>query len=432
MTICPDDAYNIVGNLLNSSAFNVTGVDINLDKFQEDLVSPICIVRLHFIAVHCPDLRLKAFQLALDESVKHHNTTAYLALHDDIVKLKLEDDLPKCNKQWVDDTKLHIAEKLAGLEVDLQLAKYSYNEGTSSIENVKRYLNEIADSHLSGSNFSEALRTYLKMRDYYCTGENQDQLICMHVSLASIFAGDWSNASIYAKKGLKQNVDSSNPDKQELYMRVVCCAAMADLGLSKYKNAAEYFSKINIDQFSFNQLLTPSHICLYGGICALATFTRQELKALYYNSQFRQFLELHPLISEAITSYLDSRYCNMFNCLKKLKGYLLIDIFVSGHVSKLYSLIRKKVFFQFFYPYKSVSLQKMSDTFNKDYNELEHELIQLINEEDINVKIDHDKRMIYNLNLECRWKTYDDAVKIFENFEISKQMIALQNTIRDI
>lgn len=45
----------------------------------------------------------------------------------------------------------------------------------------------------------------------------------------------------------------------------------------------------------FNEVIAPQDVATYGGLCALASFTRQELKEkVVDNIGFREFLELVP------------------------------------------------------------------------------------------------------------------------------------------
>jgi COP9 signalosome complex subunit 1 len=57
-----------------------------------------------------------------------------------------------------------------------------------------------------------------------------------------------------------------------------CSSGLAELAGRKYKSAARHFLQANFDHCDFPEILSPSNVAVYGGLCALATFDRQELQ----------------------------------------------------------------------------------------------------------------------------------------------------------
>lgn len=53
---------------------------------------------------------------------------------------------------------------------------------------------------------------------------------------------------------------------------------LAELAGRKYKSAAQNFLKTNLDYWDSCDVMTPNDIAIYGGLCALATFSRLELQ----------------------------------------------------------------------------------------------------------------------------------------------------------
>lgn len=73
-----------------------------------------------------------------------------------------------------------------------------------------------------------------------------------------------------------------------LKSKVAAVFGLIALHEGKYKNAAEKFISCHIDiGASYNEVLHSEDIALYGGICALATLTRDELrdKVCFFISQ---------------------------------------------------------------------------------------------------------------------------------------------------
>ena len=62
---------------------------------------------------------------------------------------------------------------------------------------------------------------------------------------------------------------------------------------------------------------------MYGGLCALASFDRNELRTkVFENSDFKQYLELEPTIRELLYSFYNSRYTVCLEIMNRMKvGY---------------------------------------------------------------------------------------------------------------
>lgn len=68
------------------------------------------------------------------------------------------------------------------------------------------------------------------------------------------------------------------------------------------------------------QVISPNDIAVYGGLCALASFDRSELKSkVIDNAEFKQFLELEPHIRELIHGFYNSKYSVVLDILDKWK-----------------------------------------------------------------------------------------------------------------
>jgi COP9 signalosome complex subunit 1 len=68
------------------------------------------------------------------------------------------------------------------------------------------------------------------------------------------------------------------------------------------------------------KVLCPADVAVYGGLCALASFNRQELKSkVLDNTEFRQFLEIEPQMREVIHFFYHSHYHACLSALEKWK-----------------------------------------------------------------------------------------------------------------
>jgi COP9 signalosome complex subunit 1 len=88
--------------------------------------------------------------------------------------------------------------------------------------------------------------------------------------------------------------------------------------------AARKFLETTIDiGESFNDVVAATDVAIYGGLTALATFDRPELKKKVLDDlQFRNFLELAPEVREIINDFYESKYSTCFKALNKIKVML--------------------------------------------------------------------------------------------------------------
>jgi COP9 signalosome complex subunit 1 len=89
----------------------------------------------------------------------------------------------------------------------------------------------------------------------------------------------------------------------------------------KYYQAASKFVNCQIDiGNTYSDVLHAEDIALYGGICALACYNREELREKVINqTSFKAFLELVPWLRELINDFYSSRYAMCLETLDKMK-----------------------------------------------------------------------------------------------------------------
>lgn len=75
-----------------------------------------------------------------------------------------------------------------------------------------------------------------------------------------------------------------------------CAAGLAELATKKYKCAARHFLQANVDHCDLPELLLPSNVAIFGGLCALATYDRSELQKNVISSRYKVFKFLVPNI----------------------------------------------------------------------------------------------------------------------------------------
>lgn len=380
--VIPEENDNV-----NALRHIVENVNIDLDSLISNFTGLAKIYRLQFIAQHCPQLRLEALKLALNTCMQTFN----VQLFEQIVQ-QLEVSCP--NAVSIDYTWLEIATKKSALKLeklDTDLKNYKSN---SIKESIRRGLDDLGDHYLDCGDLNNALKCYSRSRDF-CTAPLHIIFMCLNVIKVSIFLQNWSHVLSYVNKAQT----SLNPELEEGHPKIVtrlkCAAGLAELSLNKYKSAAKSFLQAQFECSDIPDMISANNIAVFGVLTSLATFDRQELQRMVLSSiSFKLFLELEPHLREVLYDFYNSKYAQCLKTLEKIKDGLLLDMYLAPHVENLYSEIRKRALKQYFKPYTSASMHKMSEAFNTTISKLEDELMKLILDGHINARIDSQLKVI--------------------------------------
>mmetsp|Transcript_7549 Transcript_7549/g.13664 ORF Transcript_7549/g.13664 Transcript_7549/m.13664 type:complete len:252 (-) Transcript_7549:434-1189(-) len=191
----------------------------------------------------------------------------------------------------------------------------------------------------------------------------------------------------------------------------------------KYRAAAIRFVRCALDPSEnasktmasvFGNVLSLEDVAIYGGITALATFSRSELhsKVLMLSAPFRSFLELFPDVRELIADFHASRYTSALKYLEKLRPELQLDMYLSDHLSQLYDMVRSKALLQYVSPYEIVELTRMPDAFGTSVSQLQEELASLILQGQIHARIDAPKNVLNRIHTDLRARTVSEAFDV--------------------
>jgi COP9 signalosome complex subunit 1 len=183
------------------------------------------------------------------------------------------------------------------------------------------------------------------MRDY-CSSNQQILDMCLQVIKVSIELGNFSHVLTYVSKAeqslphiVQQNqltqggkgADTSQQQQQQgpsvlsneekvLISKLNAAAGLAHLDAKKYKQAAKKFIETYFELGnSFSDVISPFDIAIYGGLCALATYDRPELKKrVIDNPDFKNYLDLVSDMRDLINDFYNSKYGS---CLDKLSRF---------------------------------------------------------------------------------------------------------------
>jgi len=340
-----------------------------------------------------------------------------------------------CDRAWLDSTEK--AEEELQNRLSNQLEEALSNNIKESIRMAQV---DLGNFHYARGDMENALKWYTRTRDY-CTNSAHIRDMCLNVIRVCIASNRYLTALTYipkAEQALKQ------PDKITT-AKLKSAAGLASIASLDFHAAANNFITVPSELGSeFSDLIAPEDIALYGGICALATFDRHELKQkVIENPKFRFFLELMPRVRELVKSFHDSDYKQLLGILKSLETDIKLDIHLSQHHEVLYQNIWKRALIQYVSPYSSVCLKKMAKIFETNVSALEAELAKLIMQDDydtensvttngprlsIQARIDSHNKILYarQANDDQREITYRKAFAMGEEFCLEAQASILR------
>uniref|UniRef100_A0A1A9ZDX0 PCI domain-containing protein n=1 Tax=Glossina pallidipes TaxID=7398 RepID=A0A1A9ZDX0_GLOPL len=424
---------------------------LDLEVYAQSTLGLARLYRLVFVADVCPSLRLEALKMAINYVMTTCNVSMYQLLHKKLndhfagvaagvpegngaagglpdiaaqpVAAAQAQDLPVFDQNWVETKSKKAALKLEKLDSDLK------NYKSNSIkESIRRGHDDLGDHYLSCGDLSNALKCYSRARDY-CTSGNYVVNMCLNVIKVSVYLQNWSHVLSYVSKA------ESTPDfavgskdaNQNVFTRLKCAAGLAELQTKKYKSAAKNFLLANFDHCDFPELLSPSNVAIYGGLCALATFDRQELqKNVISSSSFKLFLELEPQLRDIILKFYESKYACCLKLLDEIRDNLLLDMYIAPHVNPLYTKIRNRALIQYFSPYLSADMRKMATAFNRTVEALENEVMQLILDGQIQARIDSHNKILYAKETDQRSSTFERALAMGRDYKRRSRMLVLR------
>ena len=327
-------------------------------------------------------LSLDALKAAIAEAKAGSDVTRYLDAWDNIRKAAPGDPDAVRDEDWIRSKGEANKKETARLEAELR--RYRNNLIKESI----RMGYEDLGHHLEETGLlKEALEIYGKMRQEVSSTKHimdcSQRLIGVNLQRR-----EWTN--VLTNVGKIAAISGVDEDRgMQPYVKIIY--GVGYLGLGKFAEAARYFPQTDstAPAHTYNDIVTPNDVAIYGGLTALATLERRALQArILDNAFFRVFLEHEPHIRKAITHFVNGRYSNCLTILAEHEADYLMDIYLARHVKELFGLIRRKCIVQYFIPFSCVTLQSLDEVFASNGQSIEKELVGMIRDGSLNARID--------------------------------------------
>ncbi|RCN29383.1 hypothetical protein ANCCAN_24860 [Ancylostoma caninum] len=403
---------------------NPSAVDI--ETLCQTYTTHSLLIRLQFIADHCPPLKRDATIGMINELRNNTlNVARYSELMSSLESIEKQADdqnhleTPVLDQTWVDQTTLKTANQL-----DFLLSEYKKQKDEGVKESTRRAMDELFQYYISIGDITEALHLYSRGMREYCSQFKHIIQMWINWMEASIWVGEWQRVdtiAAQAERSMKEaeeaesqagstaaartrpvifGVSSSTTNRAAVTKctRLLISSGRAKLdaacGLSKlqsgrYKQAADRFLKVDLDFLDMPWLFSASDMAVYCTLCAIASYDRSELKKkVIHDGNCRKFLESEPKLVELLQCIIKSQFGRALDILKEMKDRFLLDPYLSSHVDPLYAVIRERALLQYLEPFASADLNAMANVFRTDLKSLEGELVALCEQGQLSARID--------------------------------------------
>ncbi|KAH1073659.1 hypothetical protein J1N35_025987 [Gossypium stocksii] len=399
----------------------VSGEPLDIEAYAGLYTGRTKIKRLMFIANHCdnPGMQLESLRMAYDEIKKGENTHLYRE-----VVQKIDGRLGPnyaMDAAWCSTIERKAEQRKEKLESELNAYRTNLIK-----ESIRMGYNDFGDFYYAHGALGDAFKSYVRTRDYCTTSKHIIQM-CLNAILVSIEMVQFSNVTSYVSKA-EQTPEALDPPT---VAKLCCAAGLAHLEAKKYKLAARKFLEVGPELGnSYSEVIAPQDVATYGGLCALASFDRTELKnKVIDNINFRDFLELVPEVRELINDFYSSHYASCLEYLGNLKSNLMLDIHLYDHVETLYDQIRNKALIQYTLPFVSVDMRMMADAFKTSVVGLEKELEALITDNQIQARIDSHNKILYARHADQRNATFQRVLQTGNEFDQEVRAMLLRSSL---
>lgn len=399
----------------NDKSFIIDSAPFEIETYAAQFYCYGRILRLQFIAEHCPPLRIEALEHLISYVKGNtYNVPLYEELWKELneeLNKKEERQAERIDQEWIDKT--NATAKLLTDKLESELKNYKTN---SIKESIRRGYSDLAQHYITCGDLSNAQRCYFRSRDY-CMVDQQTLMVYLAISRLSLYMKQKLQLQAFlTKTDMFSEIDRNN----WAFSQLNCLNGISEMMNGGYKRAARYFFMSNFEHFAgenIGTVLSANCVAIYGTLCAMASYDRNDLKTLLFaNPNFKLFLELEPQLREAAIQFYDSKYTQSLKLLADAEDAFRLDLYLSGQVSRLYSAIRSRALVLYFRPYMSANLEHMSAVFHTNLPQIESELLELIMQDKVKARIDSHRKILFAKDIDQRVSTFNRCLTISEEW----------------
>ncbi|KAJ5555404.1 26S proteasome regulatory subunit Rpn7 [Penicillium sp. DV-2018c] len=435
-TILPDAAgpsradTDTTGRDTNISAFKprpraVVKVEeapkFDLDAYISNYIGRTRYDRLYLVGTCSPLLATDALKAAIAEAKSGKDVARYEKAVRALAEAAPSDPEASLDSTWVQSTQRYVLSQTERLEDELRGYKNNLIK-----ESIRMAHEDIGNLHYETGDLTAASKAYSRMRDYCTTPSHITSMLFKMINVG-VERGDWM--SVQSNVQRLRNAQSKPEDAAKNQAKITAVYALAQMHQGSFLEAANSFLSIPPELGStYNEVITPNDVAVYGGLCALASMNRDELqKNVLDNQTFRTFLELEPHVRRAIAFFCNFKFRHCLDILDAYRPDYLLDIHLQRHIPTLYKRIRMKSIQQYMIPFSRVTLDSMAKIFAPGViggeaqptnisSPFIQELVELIKEGVLNARIDLEKGLLVSNQIDLRAELQRNTLESLREF----------------
>lgn len=286
---------------------------------------------------------------------------------------------------------------------------------------------DLGKQYQSIGDLANSAKSFNKMSDYMTTNAHLVNM-CMHLIMVAIDQKNWYVAIMNAQRVWTGGSTKFEEAKKQA-AKLTSALGIAELASQNLRVAAESFINTDPrmvqakmddpeDEESFNEVLTPNDVAIYGALCALASFDRSELHSrVLEHKTFRNYLELEPHLRRAISFFVSSKYSACLSILIAWRADFLLDIYLQPCFTVIFERIRRKAIQQYFVPFSCVTLKALSQAFNAEEADIEKEVTAMIKRHELDARIDLVERVFLAKSPNARNVVHKQTLDLAKEYE---------------
>ncbi|KAJ5780810.1 26S proteasome regulatory subunit Rpn7 [Penicillium paradoxum] len=393
----------------------------DLDTYISNYTGRTRFDRLYLIGTCSPLLSTDALKAAIAEARAGRDVSRYERAVRALADVAPGDPEASLDSVWVQETQRYVSSQTERLEDELRGYKNNLIK-----ESIRMAHEDLGNLHYETGDLAAASKAYSRMRDY-CTTPNHITSMLFKMVNVSIERDDW--ISVLANVHRLRNSQSKPDDAAKNQAKITAASALSQMHQGLYLEAANSFLSIPPELGdNYNEIITANDVAVYGGLCALASMTRDELqKNVLENQTFRTFLELEPHIRRAIAFFCNFKFRHCLEILDAYRPDYLLDVYLQRHIPTLYRVIRTKSIQQYMIPFSRVTLDSMAKIFAPEVvggearptdisSPFIQELASLIEGGVLNARIDLEKGLLVSNQIDLRAELQRSALESLREF----------------
>ncbi|KAK9469320.1 26S proteasome subunit RPN7-domain-containing protein [Lipomyces arxii] len=375
--------------------------------------------RLLFIADKSPELAENALVLAITRLKQSLDVSRYEDTVERLKEISPSNKFAAVDQAWIDT--VTNKSRITGDKLELELKSYKNNLIKESIRMGNA---ELGNFYLSVGDLANASKYYSRQREY-CTTHKHVEDMSMDMIRVAVLQSNWSQVESSLSR-----IDALPSKKDEIAPYLNAVRGLLSLSQGLFQAAANILLKVPAEAFTketeyqVGEFTSMPDIGLYIGLCAIATFSRSALKDLVDNDgNYKDLSESHPHIRQLLESFIGFDYKRVFATLDAHAFEYKLDIYASGHVDKLLSKVRENCYVQYVSGYKTGYLSTMAVRFGCDVGTVESEIIELIEQDKVKIKLKlDDGTFVANVD-DQRANAYRHAMAVATGYERNAKLL---------